>query len=304
MQAIRGSKAIQSLSSDNAIRTFSTKPGAHEASKSSLPCPLCGSNSSDKRWNAQSVEFLRCRCCGLWRQEPQPLPLAIHERYGDEYLEYETSKHLEYRDISLKSLAEAGLDPRDSKDNSGRMRSILEIGCATGALLSTFKEASWDTTGIELGPSMAEYARSAFGLHVITGTIESASLLAESYDVVIATHLIEHLNDPRSFLKEAKRLLKPEGTLYLITPNAIGFQAIIMGSRWRSVIRDHLYLFSKKSLSAMLLDEGFNVEHVGTWGGWPSGMRPVCVKKPMDVLAKRIGFGDVMILRARSGVLG
>ncbi|GAB1455423.1 hypothetical protein MASR2M48_07300 [Spirochaetota bacterium] len=251
----------------------------------------------------QSAEFLRCPGCGLWRQEPQPAPEAIQGRYGDDYLQYETSKHLEYRAISLKSLKEAGLVPQDSTDQLGKQRSILEIGCATGALLSTFKEAGWNATGIELGPSMAAYARSVFGLNIIEGTIESAQLPDESYDVVMATHLIEHLNDPRSFLKEARRLMRPGARLYLITPNASGFQARIMGSRWRSVIRDHLYLFSKLNLSALLRAEAYTVDYLGTWGAWPAGMKPGCIKKPVDTIAKHLGWGDVMILSAHAGGL-
>ncbi len=169
--------------------------------------------------------------------------------------------------------------------------------------MSVFKEAGWDATGIELGSSMAGYARSSFGLNIITGTIESASLPGESYDVIIATHLIEHLNDPRSFLKEVRRLMRAESKLYLVTPNASGLQARIMGPRWRSAIRDHLYLFSKKTLPAMLQSEGLYVDYLKTWGGWPASMRPRCIKKPMDGLAKRMGWGDVMILSAHSGVL-
>ena len=75
-----------------------------------------------------------------------------------------------------------------------------------------------------------------------------------------------------------------------------------MGPRWRSAIRDHLYLFSARTLRAVLEDEGFSVEYVGTWGGWPAGMRPVRLKRPMDRLAKRLGLGDVMVVRAKPTV--
>jgi len=145
---------------------------------------------------------------------------------------------------------------------------------------------------------MAAYARTTFGLEVAEGTIETAGLPAGYFDAVVATHLIEHLNDPRSFLKEARRAMRPDGRLYLVTPNADGFQAVLKGSKWRSAIRDHLYLFSVRTLGALLLSEGFDVEYSGTWGGWPAGMRPVFLKKPVDVAAKRLGWGDVMVVRA------
>lgn len=283
------------------LRTFSTKAdlsGRPEAART-LPCPLCGSGRAGKPWKADGVVFTRCPGCGLRRQDPQPLPEAIVARYGDDYLAYETARHIEYRSIALQSLGEAGLHPGDATSAGAGKPSMLEVGCATGALLSAFAEAGWITKGVEAGPSMAAYARQVFGLDVIAGTMESSALPVDTFDTVVATHLIEHLNDPRSFLREVRRVMKPDGRLYLVTPNADGLQPRLMASRWRSAIRDHLYLFSARTLRALLAQEGFTVEYLGTWGGWPAGMRPLALKKPVDAAAKRLGWGDVMVVRAR-----
>lgn len=277
------------------LRTFATAPKAGEPAVS-RPCPLCSSQAVGKRWLAQGVEFLRCASCGLWRQDPQPEPSAVAARYDHSYLAYETARHLEYRSIALKSLAEAGLEPGRRPDGGS---AILEIGCATGALLSVFKDRGWACAGVELSPELASYARSTFGLDVQACRLEEARLDALSFDVVMALHLIEHVNDPRAFLAAARRAVKPGGRLYLITPNADGFQAWLKGQEWRSAIRDHLYLFSVRTLGAMLKAEGFRVESARTWGGWPAGMRPRWLKKPMDAAVKRLGLGDVMVLRAR-----
>lgn len=295
--AIRESRRILYRSSDTIQKTFATR--ARQEPTRSLSCALCGSARTGREWRAQGVVFKRCSSCGLWRQDPQPLAQAVVARYDDEYLHYETARHLEYRDISLKSLAEAGLTPSGYVTAEGRTRSVLELGCATGALLSVFAEAGWAAKGIEVGPSMAAYARQCFGLDIYEGIIENACLPAGHYDAIVATHVIEHLNDPRSFLAEARRAIRADGRLYLITPNAGGFQPGLMGARWRSVIRDHLYLFSRKTLGAMVSSEGFCVEYEGSWGGWPAGMKPGFLKKPLDQMAKRYGLGDVMIMSAR-----
>jgi 2-polyprenyl-3-methyl-5-hydroxy-6-metoxy-1,4-benzoquinol methylase len=244
------------------------------------------------------VLFKRCQGCGLWRQDPQPELHDVLARYGDEYLAYETDRHLEYRAISLRSLGEAGLDPASSVGADGRKKSILEIGCATGALLSAFAESGWNATGVETGASMAAYARSTFGLDVRTGTLEHVALPQGSFDTVVATHLIEHLNDPISFLRTARAMMRGDGNLFLITPNVDGLQARIMRSKWRSAIRDHLFLFSKRTLAKALAVAGFTVEYAGTWGGWPASMPPAILKRPLDGAAKRLGWGDVMVVRA------
>lgn len=247
---------------------------------------------------AQGVAFKRCRQCGLWRQDPQPWQSDVLARYGEQYLEYETARHMEYREISLRSLGEAGLFPSSAVGADGRKKSILEIGCATGALLSTFAKGGWSATGVETGASMAAYARATFGLDVRTGTLESADLPRHSFDAVVATHLLEHLNDPESFLRAALLAMRADGSLFLITPNVDGFQARIMQARWRSAIRDHLFLFSKRTLAASLATAGFKVDYMGTWGGWPAGMHPAVLKRPLDSAAKRLGWGDVMVVRA------
>jgi SAM-dependent methyltransferase len=121
----------------------------------------------------------------------------------------------------------------------------------------------------------------------------------ESFDAVLASHLIEHLNDPRGFVREVFAVLKKGGRFYVTTPNISGFQARIFGSRWRSAIFDHLYLFSAKTLSRLLESAGFVIEKKASWGGLAAGTAPRRVKALFDRAAKRFGFGDVMILRAR-----
>ena len=283
------------------LRTFSTKadPSVAPEATRALPCPLCGSSRSGKPWKAEGVTFTRCVGCGLRRQDPQPMPEVVVARYGDGYLAYETARHIEYRSIALQSLGEAGLHPDNAVAPGASRPSMLEIGCATGALLSAFAQAGWAVTGVEAGHSMAAYARKSFGLDVIAGTIETAALPPQAFDAVVATHLIEHLNDPRSFLRETRRVMRNDGRLYLVTPNVDGLQARLMASKWRSAIRDHLYLFSARTLRALLASEGFSVEYLGTWGGWPAGMRPVAIKKTVDSAAKRLGWGDVMVLRSK-----
>ena len=251
---------------------------------------------------AQGAVFLRCRSCGLWRQDPRPVATDALARYDDEYLAYEIARQFDYRAISLLSLAEAGLvpdaPPAWATRSDGSPPAVLDVGCATGALLSSFAAAGWKAVGVEPGASMAAHARDRFGLDVRAATLEAAGLPSASFDAVTALHVIEHLNDPVGFLRAVRGLLRPSGRLFLMTPNADGFQAVLRGGRWRSAIRDHLYLFSVRTMSAMLAAAGFRVEYAGTWGGWPVGERPRWLKAPLDAAAKKLGLGDVMILRA------
>jgi len=75
-----------------------------------------------------------------------------------------------------------------------------------------------------------------------------------------------------------------------------------MRENWRSAIADHMVLFSRKTLNLLLQKHGFHVERSKTWGGIPMGMAPGWIKNIADRLAKRAGWGDVMVVRARKNL--
>jgi SAM-dependent methyltransferase len=151
---------------------------------------------------------------------------------------------------------------------------------------------------VEISPS-AEYARKERGLDVRSLPLEENRFPDAGFDLVLASHLIEHLNNPASFAAEVYRILKPDGYFIVTTPNIAGFQARLFGGRWRSAIFDHLYLFSIKTLSALLRQSGFAVEKTVTWGGLAAGTVPLAVKRVFDRAAKRLGAGDVMLIRGK-----
>jgi SAM-dependent methyltransferase len=229
---------------------------------------------------------------------PQPDEEAVRRRYGgDDYLEYELANEDAFLELAMLTLADAGFYQFESSVAASRRR-VLDVGCATGALLARLKERGWQAEGVEINGRQADYARRVRGLPVYGQPLEECSLDSISYTLIIASHLIEHLRRPGTFLAEARRLLAPDGRLFLTTPNIDGFQARLFAGRWRSAIFDHLYLFSVKTLTRLLEQEGFRIERVVTWGGLALGAAPRPVKLVFDKLAKRFGFGDVMLISA------
>jgi 2-polyprenyl-3-methyl-5-hydroxy-6-metoxy-1,4-benzoquinol methylase len=152
---------------------------------------------------------------------------------------------------------------------------------------------------VEISGPQAEYGREKRNLDVRKLPLEENHFPAALFSVVLASHLIEHLNDPAAMVAEVHRILTPGGRFFVTTPNIAGFQAKLFRGRWRSAIFDHLYLFSVKTLSRLLEEKGLTVEKISTWGGLAAGLAPAPVKRFFDKAAKRFGFGDVMIIRAR-----
>jgi 2-polyprenyl-3-methyl-5-hydroxy-6-metoxy-1,4-benzoquinol methylase len=182
-------------------------------------------------------------------------------------------------------------------------RAFLDVGCATGLLLAGMRSRGWRVQGVDLCRQSADFAAARRGLPVFAGTLEQAGFPTASFQVVHFSHLLEHVPSPRAFLAEVRRILAPEGFAVVTTPNVDGLQARLFAGGWRSAIADHLTLFSRRTLRRMLERSGFAVQATQTWGGLAEGTAPSWVKRPADRLAKRLGFGDVVLMLARPRLL-
>jgi 2-polyprenyl-3-methyl-5-hydroxy-6-metoxy-1,4-benzoquinol methylase len=274
-----------------------------------LPCVGCGSITFKPALECEGFFFVKCCRCGLVQRNPQPDKNEIIARYssiyGNDYLSYELENEAAFLKLQQLALEDAGFPGLEktlfadtARSDAFDAPSVLDIGCATGALLDYLCGKGWRVTGVEISPC-AGYAKNERKLDVRNIPLEENNFPDSSFDVILASHLIEHLNSPKTFLEETYRILKDNGCLFITTPNISGFQSFIFGSRWRSAIFDHLYLFSKRTLSKMLKTVGFKIENCHSWGGLAAGAAPKPVKKAADFLAKRLNCGDVMIIRAR-----
>jgi len=308
------------------VKTWSTPQRKEE--RIPVPCALCGNErftphfkytGSNPLFNPGNdcelvfFNYVRCIRCGLVQINPQPSPEAVALRYdknhGNDYLDYEIANEKPFLRLQELALEDAGFYTLEHKLLTENKKAgydavmgtggpeVLDIGCATGALLSALKSRGWKVRGVEISGPQAAYCRKQ-GLDVSNLPLEENHFPGQTFDVVLASHVIEHLNNPFDFAAEVKRILKPNGRFFVTTPNITGLQSHIFGSRWRSAIFDHLYLFSKRNLCKLLKKAGFTVEQVKTWGGLAAGSAPPLLKSIFDRLAKPLGFGDVMIVRA------
>lgn len=278
------------------MKTFSKTPGGEQLTR--VPCVLCGADNARQLYGADSL-WVRCRICGLVYQNPQPVRDELLERYDEEYFRYEIENEAQFFELMKKGLSDVRFEEIESSLDGSR--SFLDVGCATGMLIEWMKNRGWTEKGVEVCRPAVDFGRNERGVDIFAATLEEAALESASFDVVHCSHLIEHLNDPRSFLGEVARILKPDGYLAVTTPNIAGFQAKLFRDAWRSLIPDHLYLFSLKTLRRLLEATGFAVRRYKTWGGLGVGTAPRFIKRPMDRIVKRVGFGDVMIVLAQRG---
>lgn len=142
--------------------------------------------------------------------------------------------------------------------------SLLDVGCGGGDFLATMQELGWHVTGVETDPRAVERAVRR-GLDVRHGGLEEAAFADASYDAITMAHVIEHVHDPLALLAEAKRILKPRGTLVILTPNGAGWGHRHFGRNWRGLEPPrHIRVHNRGNLSRLLETAGLQPVRVAT----------------------------------------
>jgi len=138
-----------------------------------------------------------------------------------------------------------------------RGTNLLDIGCGEGFFLFNASKAGYNTKGVELSQDAAAYAEREFGLDVEAGAFEELRFPENYFDVVTLWQVLEHVPYPLTVLKQAHKVLKPEGLLVASTPNIGGIPARILGRSWWNIRRLHINQFTIKTLTDMLKNAGF-----------------------------------------------
>jgi len=233
------------------------------------------------------------RGCGLLWLDPAPLPEELVRLYQDCYRReestdagtrlrpvyrairdgylartygYSTGEDARWRRaigllLLLSPIARASLDQRVMWLPARPGGRLIDVGCGSGEFLATMDQLGWDVCGVDIDEAALRQARRK-GLPVSLGTLEEQNYPGAAFDAVTMSHVIEHLSSPAETLREALRILKPGGSLVVLTPNSESLGHRLFGSSWLHLDPPrHLYMFNSRTLFTLVSSVGFsNVE--------------------------------------------
>ena len=130
--------------------------------------------------------------------------------------------------------------------------SVLEIGCGPGLMLAALDRRGWRVLGIERNEAIAEVARRALGIEIVTTPVEALPTDAQ-FDLIIMFQVLEHIGEPVTLLKECAKRLAPGGRIIMNVPNFSSWQSRFAGSKWLHLdVPRHLVHFTPQTLAATL----------------------------------------------------
>jgi SAM-dependent methyltransferase len=173
------------------------------------------------------------------------------------------------------------------KEIAGTIRpKLLDIGCGYGGVVQLAGEHGYTGYGCDYDPDAVAFAVSK-GLDIRLGGIEQFSAEHGNFDVIILSHVLEHVSDPASFLKSAANLLKPGGYIYIELPGyrEISF-ARYRGKLLRYLRIFHPFNFDLEALTILACRSGLEFKEGSEWiQAWfrkpnnMSGFSPVLRKR-------------------------
>lgn len=219
-------------------------------------CPVCSSNkiirtisTQDYFLTNETFDILTCSECSFAMTYPIPEPSDLPKYYQSEnYLSHTAAKkgainslYQILRNINLKRKYKLV-----SKYKSNGQ--ILDIGCGTGELLNYFSNKNWQVQGIEPNLEARNFAIKQYKLEIFPEE-KLPNLTAKKFDIITMWHVLEHVPDFNLRLSQIKKLLKPNGTIFIAVPNINSPDAKYYGQYWAALdVPRHLHHFSSKSI--------------------------------------------------------
>lgn len=229
-------------------------------------CPVCKSPKTRLKLKLQSHKLYHCQTCTF---EFLPKPKKIKPIYTIGYFKGQlegAQGYKDYNSLEVQLIKESAKKLEYIKNITSRNK-LLDLGCGTGTFLQMAKSKGFKITGNDISHYAINHLKKN-KIPSIKGSIESNILPKNSFDIITGWDVIEHLHNPAAAIKHIHTSLRPDGYLFLTTPDTDRFDARLMGKYWYGYkkIPEHVGFFNSFSMTKLLEDSNFKVINIKPWG--------------------------------------
>jgi len=253
-----------------------------DAAPSPVPCLYCG--GTDYVLLHEGVRdrlgyvpgewsYFRCSDCGSSTISPTPRQHEIASLYPPVYtFSPELAKAGTFKRLlaKLESVlfydsvyrAQVSIVDRHTRQPGAKPGRLLDIGCGRGRRLLHFRDRGYDVNGLDFQAEAVDYLNESLKIPCVQSDLAGMTSFYEpnSFDLITAFHVLEHVLDVRESLTKCLTLLKPGGWLAVAIPIADSTQALALGKRWTAYTEAprHISLPAREALVELCKEVGFD----------------------------------------------
>jgi SAM-dependent methyltransferase len=251
------------------------EPAGKMPSKNAIrACPICTNAKVDLLHHQKFVQpeghilpdeydVVWCARCGFAYADT-PSTQEDYDRYYADFSKYEDNTTSTggggstWDSYRLKETA-ASID----QVVANRQACVVDIGCANGGLLAELKERGFtNLLGIDPSPACVANASESHGIESMVGSFRQLPSDVGKFDLVIVSHVLEHVADLQSTVTDLTKLLQPGGVLYVEVPDASRYFECLVAP-FQDFNTEHINHFALSSLRNLFLTHGFLFEAGG-----------------------------------------
>jgi len=259
-------------------------------------CPVCESVALEIKGAYRGthpafkgLNLANCDSCGMVCATPMPDDSLLSE-YNASYFETAhggtTSNVVSLAFFSAIARLRQEFLEKYLNSRQIEVSSVLELGPGSGFFAKSWLAHYPDTTYLAKETDSSCHAElKQIGVQLVNESLIAANSL--SVDLVVMSHVLEHVTAPKKFIKDATRNLRNGGILFIEVP--------CLDYQHKSTDEPHLLFFEKKSMQHLLLAAGFENIELGYFGQEIDKLRSASVLRGILIAlrSKLIGLGVV-----------
>jgi 2-polyprenyl-3-methyl-5-hydroxy-6-metoxy-1,4-benzoquinol methylase len=250
-----------------------------------LTCPLCATDLrraipiSLSRY--ADHHLVRCRVCGFVFSRLAPTAEDYERVYGAYNYSGEDAARTELNIQKERSIVNGLMRYRSTG-------LVLDIAAGAGRFLERFAERGFSCHATEFSEPMCQFLEDK-GIRTFRGGLFPEGAEPGSYDIVVFTEIIEHINNPIPVLHNIHRLLRPGGALYITTPNFSSLERRLLKSDWGMICwPEHITYWTSRHLHRALRETGYSKKLLRTQNISPYRVMQALKKGPMKAMVSDV----------------
>jgi len=201
-----------------------------------------------------------CTSCGFTYASPI-LKEELILRYYENMSNYEHPVSNGIRPVSHQAQIQRQIEIIKSRFDNLFVGKALDIGCSIPLGLSILQKEGWKVLGLDPSDKCIAVAKQQLNVEVLKGFFSIDLLMKNSpYDLIILSHVLEHLVNPSQILNEISNLLSENGLLYVEVPDHMNISGVKSYFDF-----EHINYFTSVSLTNLIQQNGFEVDSLRTY---------------------------------------